>query len=139
MAGRKSAAAAAITQLPGQRTPPPPNLTATEADIWRSVVLAKPASWFCDDTIPVLSQYCRHVATADLVAKLIHAIDPETLKGEAGLEHLERLLVLRDRESKIIVRLATSMRLTLQSRLKAETAHTQASKIGGAQKPWQAV
>jgi hypothetical protein len=69
--------------------------------------------------------------TADQLQRAI-----ELLPEEAALADLERWLALRDRESKTIIRLATSMRLTHQSRLRADNAATQHNNVGGADKPW---
>lgn len=132
--GRKSTAQLSVISLPGARIPPPSGLTKAQAEVWLAVVATKPASWFTADSTAILSQYCRHVTTADALAKMIDAIDPAS---PDQIANFDRLLTLRDRESKIILRLATSMRCTQLSRIKAETAGTQAANAGGADKPWQ--
>jgi hypothetical protein len=135
--GRKSAASlAVVSTILGNRPSPPACLTLSQAALWRAVVGTKPADWFTADSHPLLVAYCRHVATADMLADVINAVDPAYLTDDAELARLDKLLLLRDRETKAIRGLATVMRLSQQSRLKAETAYTMAAKAGDADKPW---
>lgn len=102
----------------------------TQAAIWRQVAATKPTSWLPADSLPILAQFCRHIVTCDQLAKMIENCDT------ADFDQFKELLTLRDRESKIIIRLATALRFTPHSRLKAETAATQHNNAGGADKPW---
>jgi hypothetical protein len=65
-----------------------------QARIWRQVVATKPVSWFTADSVPILTQFCRHVVTADQLQRAM-----EQLPEHAELADLERWLALRDRES----------------------------------------
>lgn len=148
--GRKSAAGlAVVTPLPGQRTAAPKSLSEAEAAVWRAVVATKPADWFSADSHPLLIAYCRHAAMADLLSDHIgEAAKTHTasvLVGNVGaaalaLAGLDALLKMRDRETKALNTFARAMRLTQQSRLKAETAataHGRANGTSGAvKKPW---
>lgn len=136
--GRKSAASlAVVTPLPGQRAAPPDELTKAEADIWRSVVSTKPAEWFQPDSYPLLVAYCRHTVMARLLSEQIGRL-PSVEEDPTTFDVLKELLKMRDRESKAVNMFARSMRLTQQSRLKAETAATAHNRANGttAKKPW---
>ena len=73
--GRKSSAALTLVGSgTGQvsvvkRPEPPADLSDAEcADLAGHVVDSMPADWFRPEQLPVLKQFCRHVATADQVA-----------------------------------------------------------------------
>jgi len=130
--GRKSAASASVTLMPGKRPDPPKDMPPDQATLWRQVVNTKPATWFTADSFPILTQFVRHVSTATLLEQRIAELDG------CDISEIDKWLALRDRESKIILRLAASMRLTQNSRIKAETAATQHDNAGDAGKPWEA-
>lgn len=137
--GRKSVASLAVVHtLPGQRPEPPEELSAEQGEVWRSVAATKPADWFQPDTFPLLAAYCRHVASARVLAAAIDGFDPAWLGDADGLDRYKDLLAMRERETRAMTALARSMRLTQQSRYKAETAHTAHQNAGGAKKPWEA-
>lgn len=136
--GRKSAASlAVVTSLPGQRHEPPGELTDDQAAIWRSVVATKPTDWFGEDTHPLLSAYCRHIVAAQVLAEAIDTFNPAWLADEEGLKRYDRLLAMRERETRATTALARSMRLTQQSRYDHKTANTAANGSSGARKPWE--
>src|SRR3954451_18956821 len=131
--GRKSAASltvATVTGLPGQRPQPPDELTDEQAEVWRAVVATKPADWFQPDTHPLLTQYCRHTVAARVLARQIDGMDPACLADEDQLRRYEKLLAMRERESRAINALARGMRLTQQSRYDAAKADRSAKTAG---------
>jgi hypothetical protein len=130
--GRRSTAQLSVITIPGQRHEPPRGLTKPQAAVWRSVVATKPSDWFSVDTHPLLAAYCRHTATADVLAAKIDAIETEA----ADCSDYKTLLSQRDRETAALLKLAQSMRLTQYSRFKSETAATQAANSGDGEKPW---
>jgi len=138
--GRKSAASlsvAAVTHLPNQRPEPPADLTQEQADEWRAVVGRMPVDWFPRETWELLANYCRHVVKARTLAGVVDAFDPEWFDTEDGLKRYDKLTQMAEREARALSSLATRMRLTQQSRHKAETAATAANRSGLGVKPWQ--
>lgn len=152
--GRKSAARlATVTTLPGQRPAAPKSLTPGEAKVWKATVATKPANWFTADSHPLLIGYCRAVVMADqlsvelvTVAVMLTAAGASTEEGALKAFAIafgmrKELLKQRNAEVDKITSLARSMRLTQQSRLKAETANTAHRDANGsnvtALKPWQ--
>ena len=113
------------------RSKPPVHLSGPQAEVWLRVVETKPADWFRPDTFPLLEAYCHHAVTAK-------AIDEKIRLEGAGMEtdEMDRLLKMRARESRVLMALGRSMRLTQQSQLKAETAHTQQQRTRGRSAPW---
>lgn len=135
--GRKSAASlAVVTPLPGQRPEPPRELTKAQAAVWRAVVATKPADWFTEDTHPLLVKYCKHITTSCVLDQQIDEFPAHLLADEDGLKRYEALLRMRERETRAMTALARSMRLTQQSRYKAETAATKAGGVSS-RKPWE--
>ena len=116
-----------MTPLPseGRRPPPPADLTAPQAKIWREIVDSTPDGWFSAVQEPLLAAYCRHVCSADELARMINKRKPED-----DLRRYDTLLRMRERETKAISSLATRMRLTQQSQMHPRTA---ARAMGGGQ------
>jgi hypothetical protein len=130
--GRKSAASLSIVPLlPGQRHKPPSDLTSEQAAIWRDIAATKPADFWSADNFPLLADYCRHIATANQLAFEINQIID--LSDKAVLSRLTSLLNLRKQETACIVQLATAMRLSQQSRYRADAAIPTTGDQG---KPW---
>jgi hypothetical protein len=152
--GRKGAARlAVISNMPGQRPVAPKSLTKEQVKVWRAVVATKPADWFTADSHPLLIGYCRAVVMADQLSAEVEAVaalirlpaadaSGDEIKSYATAFGLRKeLLKQRSAEVDKITSLARSMRLTQQSRLKAETADTGHRRTNGAGaaalKPWQ--
>ena len=129
--------------MPGERHQPPPGLTPAQAATWRKIVATKPAEWFSEDSHALLEQYCRCKATLDVLERRVERL--QTALDDAGDDasphaegHLIELLKARGKEAAMLNAYARSMRLTQQSRIKAETAGTADKRAGGARKPWEA-
>ena len=134
--GRKSSAGLSVVPIScdRQRPEPPAQLTAEQATIWRSIVETTPAGWFAPGDL-MLELYCRHAATSNWLSKRIDALDFETVE----LKLLDRLLRMRERESKMITHLATKMRLTQQAKMHPRTAGRAATDLSLHSKPWEDV
>src|SRR3990167_5121805 len=99
--GRKSAAAIAIISESGIETDRRPHPPASF-----------PADWFTRETLPMLELYCCHAVTARKIEQLIL----QTEKAEEfDIGQYDRLLKMRERESRIISSLGTRMRITQHS------------------------
>lgn len=136
--GKKSAASLAVVPVvPGKRPEPPAELTEAQAEVWRAVVQTKPADWFTDDSHPLLVAYCKHVVTARQLGAAIDAFNTALLTDDEHVKRYDKLLAMRERETRAITALARSMRLTQQARYDAKRANTAASQTQ-ARKPWEA-
>lgn len=136
--GRKSAASLSVvgevTSL--RRLAPAPGLTQTQLQIWLATVNSKPAEWFGDEHAPILLEYVRHVATADVLSRQIEEFDPAWMADDDGLRRFDKLTSMRAREAGVINTLARSMRLTQQAAYRADKAASLGDK-GKGRKPWQ--
>jgi len=130
--GRPSAASLAIA-VPVEvveRVRAPHDLNDEETEVWASVVNCEPADWFTQSTIPILAQYCRHVVQTRRIAELI---ERGTSDPSLEVKDYDRLLHMQQRESAIIVVLATKMRITNQSII-----NQRGNKISRSRKkPWE--
>lgn len=115
--GRKSAASLMLADLANtiERVPrqkPPHELNDEEVEVWHAVVTSMPADWFDSGTVPLLTQYCRHVVQTRHLADLI---EQATSAKRLVVKDYDRLLKMQQRESAVICSLATKMRITQQS------------------------
>lgn len=116
---------------PWARLEPPATLTDGEVAIWRAVVASKPSEWFSADSSPVLEAYCQVVENYRRTAKALAETPPTDLSA------YKLLTELATKQTGMIVKLATSMRLTQQSRYTPQAAGTANKKAAVAKKPWE--
>lgn len=113
-----------------ERPVAPHDLTDEEVEVWAAVVNRMPADWFGSETLPLLSQYCRHVIQARRIAELI---EKATSDPKLHVTDYERILRMQVRESGAIAQLATKMRISQQS----TTNHRGNRQTKPGQKPWE--
>lgn len=127
---RRSAASIAIPvpakPISTARLEPPRHLKRHQKAIWLEVVGSLSADWFTPEHSAILERYVHHVARSRELEQLLTKCNPDL--------HLDRYLSLSRAatvESKTVLALARSMRLTHQARLRATAAAALASKRGG--------
>jgi hypothetical protein len=96
---------------------PPAELTDAQASVWRDVVSSMSASWLVRGGFPILVEYCRHVCRARLLEWQIQGFEAEWSAVPGGLERLDRLLAMGDRETKAAISCARALRLTPHTQL----------------------
>lgn len=136
--GRRSAASLSVVagSIDG-RPQPPGDLTKFQADLWQRTVAGEPLDQFRTAALQqLLKEYVRHCETANILASQIEDFDPAWLADEEGLKRYDKLLLMRDRETKAIGDKATKLRLTNQSRYTPQAAATAAKSTARA-KPWE--
>jgi phage terminase small subunit len=130
--GRKSGASLAIAPVtPWARLEPPEHMGASEAALWRAVVATKPSEWFRADSAPVLEAYCQSVENYRRTAEALAATSP------ADLTPYKTLTELVTKQAGLVVKLATALRLTQQSRYTPAVAATADRKTATTRKPWE--
>jgi hypothetical protein len=127
--GRKSAAELAVVPISAVRRPEPPEeLSPEEAEVWRQTVDGMRADWFGVETHPLLLCYCTQAATAEFLAIALRTTD-------VGDKSYGRLLALHRGATKIMLSLATKLRITPQSnRMSSRDGR---DPTGGRPKPWE--
>jgi hypothetical protein len=132
--GRKSAASLTVVTSvdPVETIPRPeplPELTREQADVWRCVVGSMPGDWFAPETLPLLSQYVRHITASRRVAQLVERAEAA---DEFDVELYERVLRMQQKESREISLLAARMRISQHM----SKTYAQARKPSRVLKPW---
>jgi hypothetical protein len=115
-----------------ERPTVPPELTDEECEVWAAVVRSRPNDYFGPDSMPLLSQYARHVIQARRIAELI---ERATAAPDLRIRDYDRLLKIQSRESAQIASLATKMRIAQQS-TRTHRGNQRDGPSGGL-KPWE--
>ena len=128
---RQNLAVARESGISAQERPEPAvDLTPEQRIEWISVVNALPADWFPAETHGVLAQYCKHAVAAKHVAQMIADMEAG---DEIDVNDYDRLLRMQERESRILVSLATKMRITQQATYDREKVKPKAK----VKSPWE--
>jgi phage terminase small subunit len=150
--GKKSTAGIVVQAVPTlrRRLSPPADLTDEQAAIWRAVVASRPVDWFDAGSAPLLVAYCR---TADVHRVLAAAMDllgntkkvsttttsstgSSTATNSSTAEY-RQLLAAQDATSRMLIKLATALRLSPHSRRSVGAAATAARDGQSAAKLWE--
>jgi hypothetical protein len=136
MVGRRSAASLSVVvgSIDG-RPQAPSDLTKAQVEIWDRTVANEAADVFKTAALQqLLREYCRHVVSAKKLALMIEAMEALPIDD---LGAYDKLLKMRDRETKALADKATKLRLTNQARYTPQAAATAAKKAQTERKPWQ--
>ena len=138
--GRVSSAALSVvagTDIDG-RPAAPVGLTDRQREVWSRTVANEAADTFKTAALQqLLADYCRHVETGEFLSRQIEDLMKPGV--EVDLEDLNKLIRLRDCETKASADKATKLRLTNQARYTPQAAATAAKKASAERKPWQSV
>ena len=117
---------AAVESLESRRNGPPSDLSKDEARIWRRIQSAMPPDWFRAEHTDLLKQYAQHVARADALNAAAREIDLKAAAKDAidgpDLKRVDKLFQMAERESRLMLALARSLRITHQSQVDPKTA-----------------
>ena len=136
--GRKSSAALSVVigSIDG-RPKPPSDLTKFQREVWERTVANETSSFFNTAALQqLLKEYCRHVESAHKLAAMIEVVEQATSFDDEAIKAYDKLLGMRDRETKAIGDKATKLRLTNQARYTPQAAATASKKVQD-RKPWQ--
>jgi hypothetical protein len=115
--------AVAARKLP--RIQPPTAMAAAQKAVWETTTAPLPADWFTSEHLPALTAYCNHVVRAAQIEAALATLHPV-----ADLDVFDELTKLAAGESAKVGMWARSMRISHQSRVKAEQAGAHASAAG---------
>jgi hypothetical protein len=111
---------------------PPIDFDDREAAIWSSIVNSMPADWFNIGSVPLLTQYVRHVVASQNLAFLI--ANATANSEEINVKEYIALLRAQKEESNALSSLATKLRISNQSLINKRGNH---KEISGKKKPWE--
>lgn len=115
--------------LPGNRPEPPEELNEEQAELWTLIVSTKPVEWFSEDVLPLLAAYCKAVYEHRRMSKALGSLDPVTKEYRDLAKTIQS-------QGTMMKTLATSMRLTPQSRYTPMAAATAGRRVAK-KKPWE--
>lgn len=141
-----------MRKLPGPKplagilaaTPAPPleallpsaHLTEAARAVWNRTVSDPAAGVFSESDREMLGAYCQSIVQAQVLAAEIANFDRAWLADDDGLKRYDRLLAMRERETRLASSLATRLRITVQTMKSAETAGRAKRNMPRAPKPW---
>ena len=137
--GRKSSAALSTVVIDaGRQMPalPPAELTDAQAVVWRDVIGSLPGGWLTQAAHPILVAFCRHVCRARMLERQIARLEPEWTRLDSGLERLDRLLAVAERETRAITACARALRLTPQAQMHPRSAGRAIGNVPCGPRPW---
>ena len=138
MARQSAAALSVVAGKIDGRPGAPTDLTEAQREVWDRTVANEAADTFRTAALQqLLKEYCRHVVSAAYLSKIIDNLEQLPHLEPLDAVSYEKLLKLRDRETKALADKATKLRLTNQARYTPQAAATAAKKAGGEMKPWQ--
>jgi hypothetical protein len=118
--------------------PAPELLTPKQAVQWVAIVNQMPGGFFTPEMYPVLIELCRHIVISDEIAEALRGFDWTWLDTPKQSETFERLAQLHLQQSRAIMRLSQTLRLTPSTRYEPATVES-ALRRKNAQptaKPW---
>lgn len=130
--GRQSTAALAVVigSIDG-RPKAPADLTKFQSEVWERTVANEANTFFNTAALQqLLKEYCRHVESAHKLAAMIEVVEQSKAFDEESIKAYDKLLGMRDRETKALADKATKLRLTNQSRYTPQAAKTASGKTG---------
>jgi hypothetical protein len=104
------------------------------AGVWQAVVEALPADWIGAEALPLLAAYCRTTVALRRLGQLINQV--ETEEGPMDIDTHGKLLRSHSAQAQTLKTLATSLRLTPQSRYRADAAGVKARGHNPGPRPW---
>ena len=134
-AGRLVATMPAVPERSPAR--PPSELTDAQADVWRDVTSSMRPDWLIRGAYRILIEYCRHVCRARLLEAQIAHFEAEWTGIPGGVERLDKLLAMADRETKAVVSCARALRLTAHAQLDRRAADRRALTGEPLKMPWE--
>lgn len=128
--GKKSAASLQVVALTGmRRLKMPADLPPGQRAMLQALIDSKPADFFSVADLPLLILLGRHNERADLLEAEMQALKPGDLAG------LKWLSPLCERETKTVISILRTLRLTPQARYRPDNARLHAKS--GAPRPWE--
>ena len=116
--------------------PVPSELTDAQGAVWRDTVGSLPGYWLTRAAFPILIAYCRHVCRARLLEMEISRFDAEWVAVEGGLQRLDRLLAMAQRETVAVIATARTLRLTPQAQMHPRSAGRAIDAAPTGKLPW---
>jgi hypothetical protein len=138
--GRKSAeglATAVVVDVSRRMpAPPPPELSDAQAAVWRDVVGSMPSNFCTRAAHPILIALCRHTCRSRLLEMQIAHFEVEWTRADGGLERLDRMLKMAERETAAMIRCSRALRISPQAIMHPRTMGRAIDALPSGPRPW---
>jgi hypothetical protein len=136
---KSQSALATVVVDAGRQMParPPAELTDAQAMVWRDTVASMPGDFATRAAFPILIAYCRHVCRNRLLEMQIAKFEPEWTSVDGGLERLDKMLAMAERETRAITACARALRLTEQAQMHPRSAARMVNDLKVGPRPWE--
>ena len=137
--GRKTIADVLVL-LPGSRQmppAPPATLTPEQQKVWADALGSLPGDWLLPAAFPLMADYTRHVCRAQSLEVEISAFKSEWLLADGGVDRLNKLLLMAEREGRAALTAARQLRLTPGSTVRPGTAGRRVNDFRPGVVPWE--
>jgi hypothetical protein len=115
-----------LPRIPGSERPPPPaELSAREAEIWRDIVDSRPLHYFGRETWPMLAALCTHAAQAELLAAELRRHPSQKNRDE------------HRKQTMAVATLSTRLRLSKLGRRKHQSSEEREASGAPRRRLWQ--
>lgn len=135
--GPKSAASLAVAKPQSEtvvQADAPYDLTDEQAEVWRATLGSLPPDWVEIGAHPALAAYCRTTTTLRRLGQLIAQAEADSEFNPR--EYLD-LVKAHGAQSQVIKTLSTALRLTPQTRQRADAAGPKARGFTNTKRPWE--
>lgn len=105
-----------------QKLVPPPALPPREREVWETIVKGQSPGWFVRGSEPLLEAHVRCVV---FLQALYARRDQLLADQEKGLEELEDIVDLIEKQTRLLAMTSRSLRLTQQSRVRENVAKSE--------------
>jgi hypothetical protein len=106
----------------------PEDLTPEQAHLWDAITATKPGDWFQADCAALLAAYVRHTVSARVIDEKIDSMESSGFEDAEQFMLYEKLLNMREKQTKVLLSTATKLRLAPQSRYDAQMGGVHARK-----------
>lgn len=120
------------------RPEPPAELNARQKEIWRETCASEPDDYFkTGATQTLLKAYCGHAFEVERLTEIMNSFETSWIKNAEGAKRYADLSKMRAKESGAMAFIATKLRLTNQSRYRADKASVAHRNATAGPRPWE--
>jgi hypothetical protein len=101
-----------VVNVKDHRPAPPDYLSETQKAEWLAITRRLPGEYFPRESHGLLAAYCQHVTTLQLLSAEIDRYQIAWTDTAEGLQRFDKLLQMRERESRALSSLATRLRIS---------------------------
>lgn len=127
--------------VPGQKLPPPPDLTPEETAEWWKIVDPLPPGWITAEHDGLMRDLCRHTVIARKLGEVVNRMLTDLAGTPPEDQRWSVVSGIMDQHrgaSRLVIALSRSLRITKQSQYRPQVAAAKAKKgTATTTRPWE--